>query len=223
MRTCSHMDEYCNNINYYYAGNPDLHHPVSIPVFNLSAKAKAYHGIKRTFLGKTILENPNPEKITISRNVKFPGHPSISASCYLYPRGLEDDYNGFSTLEICLTFQSRTWGSESDNRLESCVCKVSISVKVNERHPSNASLVGLPLPTISAYLNEEEKKNLKAHILVKKAIDLKKIWQSTTCPSHIDMETSIHLKIWKSITPIECTCTDSNTDNELVIINTKPP
>ena len=181
-----------------------------------------HHSFNRTSFGNQILRHSNPKPMKIIAGKKFSQDKSVFASYYIHPKGLDDDYTKYATLEMTLNFKNKPW----KHLLNLCTCGVNVSVTAYEGHPEDEpaiSLGGMLEPTIKV-LDENEKHTLRAHIRVKRVIDLTKLWQSTTCRKDINIKITTELDIKQDVPDVRVELiTEDNVDSELVVISHQLP
>ena len=200
----------CHNGSYY---NTNIYHMYSDlserPLFHFATTVPILRTLKRKHVADRIIEQVNPKRIDVCLGQMLV--PGISHSVYLHPRGCDNDYNTFSTLEVNIMFDPNAW----ESLLYWCRCTVKVSVRIYEGHPRDNPVIflGSELPAQrEMYLTIEERKGLTANIFVNKVMELQKIWLSTTCREDIYFEITIGL----SIEEMPC----SFDDDETVIVKT---
>lgn len=190
-----------------------------LPIAQLTETVR--HTFNRISFGCQILRfsNPNPMKIITGK--KFIEDKSIFASYYIHPKGHGDDYMKYATLEITLNFKHKKW----NHLLNLCICIATVLVKAYEGHPEDEPMISLGgmLGRTVKVLDDDEKNSLRAHIRVKRVIDLTKLWQSATCRKDIFIEITTELEIKQDIPNVVELVNENDVDSELVVISHQVP
>ena len=180
------------------------------------------HTFNRSSFGNQVLRFSKPKPMKIATGKTFSNEKSIFVSYYIHPKGHDDDYTEFATLNMTLNFKHKKW----KHLLNLCTCTATVSVKAYEGHPEDEpiiSLDGMLEPTVKV-LNDDEKNSLRAHIWVKRVMDLTKLWRSTTCRKDINIEITTQLEIKQDNPDVRVELvTEDNVDSELVVISHQVP
>ena len=147
------------------------------------------HSLKRKHVTNRVIEQVHPKPFDLSIDQILVA--SISASIRLHPRGLDNEYNKFSTIEVVLKFDPTSW----ECLLHWRECFTRVRVKVLEGCPSVRPVIQLGHSQSEIILNLQERKNLTATIIVNKVIDLQRLCLSSTCREDIYFEIVIKISI----------------------------